>query len=210
MNSMAAGYHAVGDDGGDAGAGGGNSVDDASKVRVTGGLGRIFTTTSPPRPKDPRNGITSPSRSIRLARAFAAQGDDLAPAAPCHAHRLLVVRPYFKQCSPPEFSATLPPMVQATWLEDRARIEAVGLHRLGDIEIGDAGLDHDAAILIIDFDDALHAPIPIRMPSSRGRAPPTRGAGAARHDGHALGLGIFQNLLTCWRLEGSTQTSGIW
>ena len=31
--------------------------------------------------------------------------------------RLLVVSPYFKQCSPPEFSATLPPMVQAIWLD---------------------------------------------------------------------------------------------
>jgi hypothetical protein len=27
--------------------------------------------------------------------------------------RLLVVRPYFRQCTPPEFSATLPPIVQA-------------------------------------------------------------------------------------------------
>jgi hypothetical protein len=26
---------------------------------------------------------------------------------------LLVVMPYFRQCTPPEFSATLPPMVQA-------------------------------------------------------------------------------------------------
>jgi len=30
---------------------------------------------------------------------------------------LLVVRPYFRQCTPPEFSATLPPIEQATWLE---------------------------------------------------------------------------------------------
>ncbi len=30
---------------------------------------------------------------------------------------LLVVRPYFRQCTPPEFSAMLPPMVQAIWLE---------------------------------------------------------------------------------------------
>jgi hypothetical protein len=27
--------------------------------------------------------------------------------------RLLVVMPYLRQCTPPEFSATLPPMVQA-------------------------------------------------------------------------------------------------
>ena len=30
---------------------------------------------------------------------------------------LFVVKPYFKQCTPPEFSATLPPIVQAIWLE---------------------------------------------------------------------------------------------
>ena len=29
----------------------------------------------------------------------------------------LVVVPCLKQCGPPEFSATLPPMVQAFWLE---------------------------------------------------------------------------------------------
>jgi hypothetical protein len=29
----------------------------------------------------------------------------------------LVVTPYFSVCGPPEFSATLPPMVQAFWLE---------------------------------------------------------------------------------------------
>ena len=29
----------------------------------------------------------------------------------------LLVTPYFRQCTPPEFSATLPPMLQATWLE---------------------------------------------------------------------------------------------
>ena len=30
---------------------------------------------------------------------------------------LFTVSPYFRQCTPPEFSATLPPMVQAIWLE---------------------------------------------------------------------------------------------
>jgi hypothetical protein len=30
---------------------------------------------------------------------------------------LFVVSPYFRQCTPPEFSATLPPMVQAIWLD---------------------------------------------------------------------------------------------
>ena len=45
---------------------------------------------------------------------LAAEAHDLAG----HQHHLepstlLVVRPYFRQCTPPEFSATLPPMVQA-------------------------------------------------------------------------------------------------
>ena len=30
---------------------------------------------------------------------------------------LCTVRPYLRQCTPPEFSATLPPMEQAIWLE---------------------------------------------------------------------------------------------
>ena len=29
----------------------------------------------------------------------------------------LVVKPYFRQCAPPEFSATFPPIVQTCWLD---------------------------------------------------------------------------------------------
>ena len=29
----------------------------------------------------------------------------------------LVVKPYFRQCAPPEFSATLPPIEQTCWLD---------------------------------------------------------------------------------------------
>jgi hypothetical protein len=29
----------------------------------------------------------------------------------------LVVNPYLKQCAPPEFSATFPPIEQTTWLD---------------------------------------------------------------------------------------------
>jgi hypothetical protein len=31
--------------------------------------------------------------------------------------RLFVVTPYFRQCAPPEFIATLPAMAQASWLD---------------------------------------------------------------------------------------------
>ena len=33
------------------------------------------------------------------------------------ANTWLLVTPYLRQCTPPEFSATLPPMLQATWLD---------------------------------------------------------------------------------------------
>ena len=73
-------------------------------------------------------------------------------------------------------------------------IEAVGLHRLGDVEIGDAGFDHDAAILVIDLQDALHAPHADQdAVLARQRAARQRGAGAARHDRHALGAGIVED-----------------
>jgi hypothetical protein len=29
----------------------------------------------------------------------------------------LVVKPYFRQCAPPEFSATLPPIEHTCWLD---------------------------------------------------------------------------------------------
>src|ERR1700733_7331088 len=38
------------------------------------------------------------------------------PMKPRTRNTLCKVRPYFRQCTPPEFSATLPPMVQAIWL----------------------------------------------------------------------------------------------
>ena len=31
--------------------------------------------------------------------------------------RLLAVTPYFRQCAPPEFIITLPPIMQASWLD---------------------------------------------------------------------------------------------
>ena len=31
--------------------------------------------------------------------------------------RLLAVTPYFRQCAPPEFMLTLPPIMHANWLE---------------------------------------------------------------------------------------------
>ncbi len=82
-------------------------------------------------------------------------------------------------------------------------VEAVGLHRLGDVEVGDAGLDHHAAILIVDLQDALHAPHADQdAVLARQRAAGQRGAGATRHDGHALALRIFQDFADLLTIAG--------
>ena len=54
----------------------------------------------------------------RLARD-AAEPDELAVRAARRRGPVtwLTVKPYFRQCAPPEFSATLPPIVQTCWLD---------------------------------------------------------------------------------------------
>ena len=61
------------------------------------------------RPADRGPRVRAPCRRASRARRRAAP--IRRPADCC------VVRPYFRQCRPPEFSATLPPMVQAIWLD---------------------------------------------------------------------------------------------
>ena len=57
------------------------------------------------------------SRS-RPDRDSAADIEDLAVISTMRTpSRLFVVTPYFRQCAPPELVATLPPRVQAIWLE---------------------------------------------------------------------------------------------
>ncbi len=98
--------------------------------------------------------------------------------------------PYLRQCTPPEFSATLPPMVQAICEDGIGRVVEAGvLDRLGDREIGHARLDHHHAVVEIDLADAVelrHAEQ--HAVGERQRAARQRGAGAARHHLDALGM----------------------
>ena len=80
--------------------------------------------------------------------------------------------PYLRQCTPPEFSATLPPMVQAICDDGSGVIEAGLLDRLRHREIGDAGLDHGDAIVEVDLADALELGHADSTPSPSGSAPP--------------------------------------
>ncbi len=63
--------------------------------------------------------ITSASRSSPAASSASAPNSTGSPSTvkPRTRSTLCSVRPYFRQCTPPEFSATLPPMVQAIWLD---------------------------------------------------------------------------------------------
>ena len=81
--------------------------------------------------------------------------------------------------------------LQRRWLEGLAAAP----QDASPLAVVTAGLDHDAAILIIDLQDALHAPHADQdTVFARQRPARQRSAGAARHDGHALGLRKLQDL----------------
>ena len=67
--------------------------------------------------------------------------------------------------------------------------EALSLHRLGDADIGDAGLHHGEPVGVVDFQDAVqpHQADDHRV-FHRQRPAGQRGAGAARHHAHALAM----------------------
>ena len=67
--------------------------------------------------------------------------------------------------------------------------EPPALHRIGDADIGDAGLHRGAAIGVVDVEDAVHPHQPDHhRVRHRQRPAGQRCAGAARHHAHALRL----------------------
>ena len=64
--------------------------------------------------------LTTPQGLVQARHQVAATGahnTPVIPACPRTRSTLCTVSPYFRQCTPPEFSATLPPIVQAIWLD---------------------------------------------------------------------------------------------
>ena len=94
--------------------------------------------------------------------------------------------PYLSVCGPPELVATLPPMVQAPWLDGSgAKCQPCGLDVVGEPEVDDARLDDGEAIAIIDFEDALHArKRNDHAAADRQTAAGQAGAGPARQERH--------------------------
>ena len=91
----------------------------AMMQRATCGLGVSLTTTSTTTASMPSLPTTTDSRSSPGASSAIEPNVAGLPSArkPRTCSTLCSVRPYFRQCTPPEFSAMLPPMVQAIWLD---------------------------------------------------------------------------------------------
>ena len=124
---------------------------------------------------------------------------------------LCTVRPYFRQCTPPEFSATLPPMRAGDLAGGIGRVvQAVGRGRLGDRQVAHAGLHARGARDGIDLEDALHlrqrrASRPARAASRRPRARCRR---RARPPARAPRGRCAAPRCTCSSFSGSATASG--
>ena len=91
----------------------------AMMQRATCGLGTSFTVTSTITASMPSLPTSSAQQVVagRVERLGAEGPPARRPTVkPRTRSTLCRVRPYLRQCTPPEFSATLPPMVQAIWL----------------------------------------------------------------------------------------------
>ena len=80
---------------------------------------RILTVTSVMTPSNPSEPVTMPSMSYPAGSRYFPPRRSISPSMVTISipMTLFVVSPYLRQCTPPEFSLTLPPMVQTIWLE---------------------------------------------------------------------------------------------
>ncbi len=90
-----------------------------SSVSTRSGRGIRRTVISVTIPSVPSLPTTAPTRSKPLASPLAFPSRTISPSGSTSssASTWFVVVPYFSVCGPPEFSATLPPIVHDCWLE---------------------------------------------------------------------------------------------
>ncbi|MNT49822.1 hypothetical protein D3C72_1866980 [compost metagenome] len=91
------------------------SPNEAMMTRAVAGFGISFTVTSVTMPSMPSEPMKTASRSRPGESRHSPPSSSTSPAMVTTRTRntLCTVKPYFRQCTPPEFSATLPPMLQA-------------------------------------------------------------------------------------------------
>ncbi len=143
-------------------------------TRAACGLGTSLTVTSVTTPSIPSEPMKTASKSRPGASRPSLPSSTTSPSVVTIRTRstLCTVRPYFRQCTPPEFSATLPPIEQA-------------IRRFRNSEVAHTGLDHGGARIRIEPDDAVQARS--RQHDAIGNRRGATGqacACAARHDGH--------------------------
>ena len=83
------------------------------------GFGNSLTVASVVITSIPSEPITSDSTSRPGESNASEPTSTMSPSlvTPRTRNTLCSVKPYFRQCTPPEFSAMLPPIVQAIWLD---------------------------------------------------------------------------------------------
>ncbi len=88
-------------------------------VRTRAGRGTSRTVIAVAIPNIPSLPTKAPTRSGPHASPPGLPSRTISPvgSATSSSRTWLVVTPYLRQCGPPAFSATLPPMVQAVWLD---------------------------------------------------------------------------------------------
>src|SRR6516165_7698854 len=99
-----------------------------STARAQSGFLRRRTVISVTTPSSPSEPVMMPRRSYPPASRCLPPTRTTSPVISTSSQpsRLLVVMPYLRQCTPPEFSATLPPMVQAVGEVDLADAVELG------------------------------------------------------------------------------------
>ena len=83
-----------------------------------------------------------------------------------------MVKPYLKQCAPPEFSATLPPIVQTIWLDGSGGKKCVGATACETAMFVTPGSTSTRPFGMSTSRMRRSRESAIRMPSSTGSAPP--------------------------------------
>ena len=110
------------------------------------------------------------------------------------------MKPYLKQCAPPEFSATLPPIVQTIWLDGSGGKKCVGATAWETAMFVTPGSTSTRPFSTSTSRTRRSRDSAISTPSSTGSAPPDRPDPAPRathgtsclvarahHGGHLLG-----------------------
>ena len=121
-----------------------------------------------------------------------------------------MVNPYLKQCAPPEFSATLPPIVQTIWLDGSGGKKCVGATACETAMFVTPGSTRTRPFGMSTSRMRRSRESAIRMPSSTGSAPPESPEPAPRAThGTSASWQARTTAATSAAVPGSTTAAGV-